>query len=258
MRKPDVLPGILLLALAPSLYALVPGCVHVTNGSFGPGEWTCPTVAKNTFPQVGGAGGSTLYVDQGGNNLYLMYDYFGGGLSPATFFDVFFEVVPDNTDYLARITGTTIQAFERPLLSPAPVLPNGSFNISPGSGWTPLTSQDLQLANFIGAVGFGVSPDSATPHPMAEFQLTINRPGSPGIYSPAPAFWGASVKPSGGADPPISSAIFQLNPDGSTILIPVLGGNGAPVMQGTATPEPGSLNALASGVLLLALRRRRS
>jgi hypothetical protein len=66
------------------------------------------------------------------------------------------------------------------------------------------------------------------------------------------------VKPSGGADPPISSGIFQLNPDGSTILIPVLGGNGAPVMQGTATPEPGSLNALASGVLLLALRRRRS
>jgi hypothetical protein len=232
-------------------------CNHTTDGAFDPGEWNCATVSKSFFPQVGNAGGAFLYVDQGqgnNNNLYLMYDYVGG-VAASSFFDVFFEVVPDGHAYLVRIPGGGgLLAFERPIGSVAPLLPNGAFDIGINSGWDPLSAADLALAQFQGAVGFGVSPDDATPHPMAEFQLTINRQGGNGIYSPDPAFWSASessgVTPSGLTDPPISSGIFSLNPNGTTTVTPVLGPNGAPIQQGTVTlPEPGTFLAFASGLL---------
>jgi hypothetical protein len=245
----------------------VGGCIHNTDGAFDTQEWTCPTVSKSFFPQVGSAGGAFLYVDQGqgnNNNLYLMYDYVGG-VATSSFFDVFFEVVPDGHAYLVRIPGGGgLLAFERPIGSVAPLLPNGSFDIGINSGWDPLSAADLALAQFKGAVGFGISPDDATPHPMAEFQLTVDHSGGPGggpggIYSPDPAFWSASEKSSGGADPPISSGIFILNPNGTTTVNPVLGPNGDPVMQGTVTlPEPGTFLAFASGLLgLLGCRRLR-
>ncbi len=246
-------------------------CTHVTDGTFEPGEWTCPTVSVSFFPQVASGGGAYLYADQGqngNNNLYLMYDYVGGSVA-ASFFDVFFEVVPDANAYLVRIPsgGGALQTFERPIGSVAPLLPNGSFDVSGSSGWTPLTPADLALAQFQGAVGFGPSPNNATPHPMAEFQLTVSQPAGPsgasganGIYSPAPAFWGASEKSSGGVDPPISSGIFMLNPDGTTTIVPVLGPNGGPLQQGSVLmPEPGTIFILGSGLLaLLAIRGRKT
>jgi hypothetical protein len=252
-----VVLGLFLFA-APAVGAAIigGGCQHITDGAFDSNEWnasSCPTMVKSTFSPPGAA----LYVDQGqlaNNNLYLMYDFFGGGGTAASFFDVFFEVVPDNTDYLVRIQGAGLRAFERTLGTTAPILPNGSFDVGPTSGWNPLLPGDPDLQAFHAALGFGPSPDSGTPHPMAEFQVTIDRPGAPGLYSPDPAFWGASEKSSGGADPPISSGIFQLNPDGTTLLAPILGPNGDPVMTGSAVPEPGTLLVMASGLLLVALR----
>lgn len=243
------------------------GCVHTTNGQFDPGEWNCSSASKIFFPQVGASGGAFLYVDQGqgsNNNLYLMYDYVAS-TTTSSFFDVFFEVVPDGHAYLVRIPDIgSLLAFERPIGNVAPLLPNGAFDIGISSGWDPLTIADLALAQFQGAVGFGPSPDSGTPHSMAEFRLTIARPaagpvpGQNGIYDPAPAFWGASEKSTGGADPPISSGIFQLNPDGTTFVLPALGPGGAPLQQGSVTPEPATASVLLAGLLgLAALGRRR-
>ncbi|SPE40875.1 exported hypothetical protein [Candidatus Sulfopaludibacter sp. SbA3] len=260
------------------------GCDHVTDGTFTtPGEWSCSTVSKSIFPQA------VLYADQGvgvDNNLYLMYDY-TGGTTPSSFFDVFFEVVPNDTDYLVRISSSAVlnppdpsqpdlSIYEKPIGITAPIDGNGNFIVGPGSPWETLLPGDPDIASgqFKGAVGFGTSPNSATPHPMAEFQLTIDRSGTggpSGLYSPDPAFWGASETsgasgpsgPTGGCsagcvDPPISSGIFQLNPDGTTTVTPVLDSFGQPEQQGSAVPEPGTLLPFASGVFgLLGVRRLR-
>src|SRR5436305_14130021 len=62
-------------------------------------EWAGGVVVKSQFAAVNGAGGSFLYVDQGfqgDNNLYLMYDYvLGTNPGSSSFFDVFFQVPPD-------------------------------------------------------------------------------------------------------------------------------------------------------------------
>jgi hypothetical protein len=232
---------------------------HLTDGIVTPGEWPTPTSAQQffTFNPATGAGGAYLSVDQGsalggspngslGTNLYLLYDYVQAtsAPTPSTFFDVFFQVAPEQTDYLVRIQGTTFTAYEKPDGVTAPT-PGGSFDPTQAP-WTPLTASDLALANFSAAIGFGPSPNAATPHQVAEFQLSINSAGSSGpgngIYDPSPAFWSASTGASNVADPPISSGIFTLNPDGTTVVVPVLGANGDPILQpGGTVPEPSSL-----------------
>jgi hypothetical protein len=181
-----------------------------------------------------------------GTTLYLAYDYFHATTAPApnTFFDVFFAVPPDQTDYLVRIMGTSFTAFEKPegVLAPTP---GGNFDPT-SSPWTPLNSSDLTLAKFMGAIGFGTSPNSNVNHQIAEFQLTINTVGrstaANGIYDPTPAFWSASTGGGFSTDPPIASAIFTLNPDGTTTVNPILGANGDPILQPqNAIPEPASL-----------------
>jgi hypothetical protein len=54
---------------------------------------------------------------------------------------------------------------------------------------------------------------------------------------------GVAISAGGAADPPISSAIFTLNPDGTTTVTPALGANGDPVLQrqDVSVPEPSSL-----------------
>jgi hypothetical protein len=66
------------------------------------------------------------------------------------------------------------------------------------------------------------------------------------VYSPDPAYWRADASKDSG-DPPISSAIFTINPDGSTTIQPV------------AIPEPSALAlmGLGLGLGLARLRARR-
>jgi hypothetical protein len=242
---------------------------HITDGIITPGEWPTATSSQITFPfdPSTGAGGSVLYVDQGtsaggppggtlGTTLYLAYDYFQATTPPSstTFFDVFFAVPPDQTDYLVRITGTSITAYEKPIGVLAPT-PGGGFNPN-ASPWTPVDSSDLALAKFQGAIGFGTSPNSNVNHQIAEFQLTINTSavqttGGNGIYDPTPAFWSASTGGGGTNDPPIASAIFTLNPDGTTTLKPIFAANGDPILQPQNVPEPASL--VLAGISLVSL-----
>jgi hypothetical protein len=279
-------PGLALLAILANHSAMatsIGGCDHLTDGLFNASatsitdatEWGCSTVSKSEFAQVGNAGGAFLYADQGGGlaptglgfggTLYLMYDYVAGDpaafSSPDSFFDVFFEVVPDGHAYLVRIPEVgQLLAFERPIGDIAPLTPDGSFDLGPSSGWMPLEADDLNLAQFQGAVGIGTSQNNPLPHPMAEFQLTINQPGHPGsgLYDPSPAFWSASAKAGGAGDPPISSGIFTLNPDGGTTVTPVLDPSGTPVMQGSAIPEPTTFGLFAAGLVGMCLARRRT
>jgi len=193
-----------------------------------------------------------------------MYDWIASGNTSAIFFDVFFEIVPEGDAYLVRIDGlNSFQAYERPIGSTAPLTSGGAFDVGSGSGWTPLDAGDLALANFHVALGLGPSPANGAPHALAEFDMTIDHasdpiPGANGFYSPDPAFWGASAK-NNALDPPISSAIFELNPDGSIDLTPVLNASGAPVMQGSVTtPEPGGWALILTGLgVVFGLRRLR-
>jgi PEP-CTERM motif len=266
------------LALASSpgrVHAFGVGPVHVTDGQFtSPGEWTGANVSKTFFPVVGQAGGAFLYVEQtpAANQLFLMYDYVNGtnlGFNQSnSFFDVFFEVARTGESYLVHITPGTGQfaAFEKPIGVLAPENPNGTF-LLPSPVWTPLTPADLIAAGFHSAIGLNTtSPNPPpTPHLLAEFDLTLNTSSDPkapnGFYDPAPAFWSASAGGTvGGAsvDPPISSAIFTLNPNGSTTINPVLGPLGAPILQpqDALTPEPSSLVLLGLGGIVLFARAR--
>jgi hypothetical protein len=244
-------------------------------------EWAGPNVAKATFPRVGQTGGSVLYVGQGTGSigpetLYLLYDYVAGpdiGFGQqgffASFFDVFFELPNRDEDYLIRMLATGgFQAYEKDSGVTSPLTPQGNFDV--GSPiWSPVSATDLALARFQTAVSFGPSPNSPTPHPIAEFELSINRIGQPGIYDPSPAFWSASVgslnvTPNGPVsaleDPPISSAIFTLGPPfGQPTITPVLGPTGGPIQQpgqNPPVPEPAMLTLIVGGLAASVARRR--
>jgi hypothetical protein len=246
---------------------------HVTDGVFTSGaEWSGPFVVTAQFStvQVGSQqnGGSTLYVERvpgvtDGGILFLMYDFTNSpalGLNPGnSFFDVFFEIPNEGEDYVVRILPGTdnFVAVEKANNTTSSQNPDGSFNLS-DPVWSPLSAADLAAAQFHTAIGFGPSPDLATSHLQAEFQLTVQKAGFGGFYSPEPAFWSAGVGGRGnpGAtsvdDPPISSAIFILDPAGGpvTTVIPVLGPNGSPIAQPQAdVPEPAT--ALLAGLGLL-------
>jgi hypothetical protein len=246
---------------------------HITDGQFDANEWTgTHPVTPVFFPVVGNTGGAYLYADQGlgtqAGNLYLLYDYVNSnnaGFGPAnSFFDVFFQVASDNTDYVAHFAfDGQVTLFEKPTGTVSQENPDGTLNLS-SAPWTQDSSSDPDFvkANPKGAMGFGTSPNSSAVHVIGEFQLTINSGPGTGLYDPSPAFWSASVGSTAGKalDPPITSGIFQLDLNGHTTTIdPVVGPNGGPVLQPQdAVPEPSSLALLGIGVAtVIAYRRKR-
>ena len=291
-RRKTLLAAITVLgSSAVSAWAVSPvQNVHITDGIFEPNEWTVnPTTDSSSFglDTTNNHGGAVLYVEQStngqggvkgfGTTLDLMYDYVSSPtvLGPSSnasnsSLDVFFQV-PNDGDYAIHITGAGFTALEKPKGVRSPENPEGTLKfVTPGG--TPIapwvafdsTDPDFATADLHAALGFGPSPNSTTPHLIAEFDLSIDSQGSggaagggnPGLYDPAPAFWSASGK-SGTIDPPISSEIFNLQPDGTTIAFPVLGPNGDPVSQPSDLPEPASAMLLAAGLGTTLLRRRR-
>jgi hypothetical protein len=291
-RRKTLLAAITMLgSRAVSAWAISSGQnIHITDGIFEPNEWNVdPTTDSTAFglDATTNRGGAVLYVEQStngqggvkgfGTTLDLMYDYVSsptvlGPTSNATnsSLDVFFQV-PNDGDYAIHITGAGFTAFEKQNGAVSAENPDGTLKFSTPTGtpiapWTAFDSTDPDFAgaDLQAVLGFGPSPNSAAPHLIAEFQLSIDSQGSggaagggnPGLYDPAPAFWSASGK-SGTIDPPISSEIFNLQPDGTTIAFPVVNSNGDPVSQPSDLPEPASAMLLAAGLSTTLLRRRR-
>lgn len=269
--------------------------LHIVDGAFGPNEWTVsatdgsaarPTVSRNSFTVGGVSNADFLYVEQTndgvpvplggplGNNLGLMYDFVNSSSGPFNAaFDIFFQVGPQHTDYAVHIAGFgSLQAFEKPTGTVSLLKPDGSLNLL-ASPWIPIDplDPDFALAHFVGAVGFGVSPNSSTPHLLAEFELSVDTGASDGLYSPEPAFWSASTshreldRTCDSFDPffgcsagPISSGIFTLNSDGTTTVVPTLGSDGGPVIQLVPEPETWVLMLVGFGLLGVVARRKGS
>jgi hypothetical protein len=223
---------------------------------------------------------SLLYagLDPGKDNLYLMYDYL-----PRT------NPVFQNGDVAGQISfpvtlpaggvfgtgGKTDITVKLVFGSPAGVHGDAQFNLSAHS-FTPLqvvvdgtangTNQPFEVpAASLGmeaALGFGPSTLSTTPHMLIELSVPLLIPADFGSafptsgesgpdnsgYSPDPAFWGGNFANNGG-DPPGSAAMFQILPNGNTLITPL-----AP-----SVPEPSALALGAAGLAfgLLAARRKR-
>ncbi len=155
--------------------------------------------------------------------LYLMYDYL-----PRT--DPSFEAGEHVADIAFPMT-VGAQKFNN-----AKVVIQGAggslFNVlvDLGDGITKPFSADA--LGIDGSVGFGPSTLSAQDHMLIELGVPLRIPpgfgavpgpfppgGQPGIYSPEPSFWGADIA-NDDVDPPASSAIFQILPNGSTTIFP--------------------------------------
>jgi hypothetical protein len=158
---------------------------HVTDGQFtacpnGKKEWS--DVQPLAFP----ATNSFLYVNQdaGHNFLYLMYDF------------------PNRTVALGSTESVHISFNTVSTDSGAPALEeydvyifgNGQFQVLEQGKPTP-------PGRITAMAGFGTSPNSTTPHVLAEFQVPLT-PGPPTAYSPDPLFWGVTVPPNPPQPPP--------------------------------------------------------
>ncbi len=151
---------------------------HVTDGRFtscsnGTTEWS--DVQPVAFP----ASGSFLYVNQDSAHtfLYLMYDF------------------PSRTAPLAATDSVHVNFDTVEQVSGSPKLIVYDIFI-PGNGQMQVLQQGKPTpsGNITGAAGFGVSPNSATPHVMAELQVPLLA-GPPSTYSPDPLFWNATLPP---------------------------------------------------------------
>jgi hypothetical protein len=292
LRIPSFVPVLLALVFLGSLpqqgsasFISVP--LHVADGTFGDQEWTAsstngsparPSVSVQSFTVAGNPQGAYLFAEQTlngnptsgpGNQLHLMYDFVAsptvlGALAGASnsFFDVFFQVPTTNTDYVVHLTANGFQAYEKPTGTASALNADGSLALT-GSPWSLLDGNVLSLAQFQGAIGFGASPNSSQPHLQAEFALSIDSGNRDGLYGSDAAFLSVSAFSDIAQDPPISSGIFTLNPDGTTTILPALGPDGGPVQQPqdvvttAAVPEPHSVVLLGLGAVGLVFGRRK-
>jgi hypothetical protein len=163
------------------------GNCHVTDGQFtscanGTTEWS--DVQPVAFP----ASDSFLYVNQDPAHtfLYLMYDFpfRMTPLGPTDSVHVSFDTVEVDS-----VTG-----------NPKLVVYDIFINAGVGNMTILQQGKPTPAGKITGAAGFGVSPNSTTPHVMAELQVPLIA-GPPSTYSPDPLFWGATLPPTPPPDP---------------------------------------------------------
>ena len=203
------------------------------------------------------------------DELYLMYDYMGRTIptfAPGEFIaDVTFAV---DLSQRGGSSNQTIRVQFRgasPLVSAAPVhsAATSFFDVFVDLN-NDGTSDALASAFGIdGAVGFGPSSLSSVAHLLVELEVPLKIPagfgsafpigGLPGgIYSPDPKFWGAGASKDVG-DPPISAAIFQINPNGSTTASSSEAG--VPLAP-NQVPEPATPALLGAALVAWLLRKK--
>lgn len=218
-----------------------------------------------------------------GVELYLMYAYeprmnpnFGPGEFVA---DIKFPLTvrvsdpqtePSNLesrDITVQIRGALPLALQQPALAVIDGSSSSFFDVFVDLG---LGGGSEFAGNFgiDAAVGFGRSPLSDLNHLLVELEIPLlidpgffndgpgplpeggsNRPDGGG-YSPLPAFWGASIA-NDGVDPPISAAVFTINPNGLTTV------NASGVPTAATVPEPGTLALCGLGLAVVGMQRAR-
>jgi hypothetical protein len=156
----------------------------VTDGTF----TTCPNSTKewsDVFPVAFPASNSYLYVNQDASHsfLYLMYDF------------------PFRKEKLAATDSVHVSFYTVEQSSGEPDLITYDVNIF-GNGTMSILQQGkpAPAGRITSAIGYGVSPNSTTPHVMAELQVPLTA-GPPSTYSPDPLYWSASLPPSPPPDP---------------------------------------------------------
>jgi hypothetical protein len=170
---------------------------HITDGQFdvinGHQEWS--DITPTFFPSTH----SYLYADQANLNhppgsppdtFMLMYDDVGltTPLGPNQFIPIRFNTVENEGGHdhlnfyeVHIFTDGTITFLENGVVQRDD---NGNIRVS-------------EIGGQQGKAGFGTSPNSSTPHVMAEFQITLsaNQTVLNGGYSPDPLFWSSDPPP---------------------------------------------------------------
>ena len=260
----------------------------VVNGQI-VGEWSdvtplafiAPSSETGTLfraPRADPRVNSLLYaVIAPGNNvqndeLYLMYEYLGRTnptFAPGEFIaDVRFKVDLSarngSSDQLITVQFRGAGGVATTTAGAAAVSAVSVFVDLDNNGTSDKTASELGME---GAIGFGPSSLSSLNHLLVELEVPLKIPagfgqafppqGLPnGIYSPDPRFWGASSSKDVG-DPPISAAIFTINPNGSTTANSAAAG--VLLAPSQVVPEPATPALLgAAGLVAWLLRRKQS